>query len=130
MKQAARILLLAMLLVALPLRGYAGVLMAFCESQHGGTSAVEGLAHEHGDGHHGEGRHHDAGTDASGTTGGPSHAASVCSVCASCCASADLSSIGTSGVEFQFPDSNPIPFFGRQVSGFIPDHLDRPPLPL
>ena len=123
MKHTARIVLLALLLAALPLRGYAGVLMALCESHHGGAVAAEAPAHEHGDSHH-----HDAGVDAS--DGGLSHAASVCSICASCCAGAGLAPDTSYGVAFQAPDSNRIPFFGRQVSGFVPDHLDRPPLPL
>ena len=125
MKHTARIVLLALLLAALPLRGYAGVLMALCESHHGGIAAVEGQAQEHGDSYR-----HDAAPNAGDENGGSSHAASVCSICASCCASASLASDTNYGVAFQAPDSNRIPFFGRQVSGLVPDHLDRPPLPL
>ena len=121
MKRASRIILLVMLLAALPLRGYAGVLMALCESGHGGAPVAEEHAHEHGDSHH---------SDAAGGAGSPSHAASVCSVCASCCASAGLAPETNQGVVFQAPDTDRIPFFGHQVSGFDPDHLDRPPLPL
>ena len=125
MKHTARIVLLALLLAALPLRGYAGVLMVLCESHHGGAVAAEAQAHEHGDSHH-----HDAGAGASGGAGGTSHAASVCSICASCCAGAGLAPDTNYGVAFQAPDSNRIPFFGRQVSDFVARHLDRPPLPL
>ena len=125
MKHTARIALLALLLAALPLRGYAGVLMALCESHHGGAAVTEAQAHEHGDSHQ-----HDVGAGAADGAGGPSHAASVCSICASCCAGASLAPDANHGIAFQAPDSNRIPFFGRQVSGFVPDHLDRPPLPL
>ena len=125
MKHAARIALLAMMLAALPLRGYAGVLMALCDSHHGGVAVAEEHAHEHGDSHH-----HDAGANTAEGAGGASHAASVCSICASCCTSAGLAPDTSVGVAFQSPDSNRIPFFGRQVSGFVPRHLDRPPLPL
>ena len=121
MRHAARIALLALLLAALPLRGYAGVLMALCESHHGGVAVADGHAHEHGDSHQ-----HDADEGA----GNPSHAASVCSICASCCASAGLAPEAKHGIVFQTPDTNRIPFFDRQVSGFVPEHLDRPPLPL
>ena len=121
MKRASRIILLVMLLAALPLRGYAGVLTALCESHHGGAAVAEGQAHEHGDSHH---------HDADDNNDDPSHVASVCSVCASCCASASIAPDMKIAVAYQFPDSNPIPFFGRQVSGFVPGHLDRPPLPL
>ena len=72
MKHAARIALLIMLLVALPLRGYAGVLMAFCESQHGGAAVAEENAYEHGDNHH-----HNADANADDELGGPSLAASL-----------------------------------------------------
>ncbi len=120
MKHAARIALLAMLLAALPLRGYAGVLMALCEGQHGGTGTSHEQAHEHDDGHQ-----HQA---PSGDSGDSSHAASMCSVCASCCASAGLAAPSILGVVFQHPGTPPIPFLVRQVSGFVSDHLDRPPL--
>ena len=121
MRRAVKALILVLLLAALPLRGYAGVLMALCESGHGGAPVAEEHVHEHGDS-----RHHDA----AGGAGSPSHAASVCSVCASCCASAGLAPETNQGVVFQAPDTDRIPFFGHQVSGFVPDHLDRPPLPL
>ena len=121
MKHAARIVLLAMLLASLPLRGYAGVLAGLCASHHGGAAVVEDHAHKHGDSHQ-----HDADDGA----GNPSHAASVCSICASCSASAGLAPEAKRGIVFQTPDINRIPFFGRQASGFVPEHLDRPPLPL
>lgn len=119
MKRASRLILFAMLLAALPLRGYAGVLMALCESHHGGAATAQEHVHEHGD------SHHDSGDDVES----PSHAASVCSICASCCASAGLAAQSMQlGVVFQPPGTNRIPFLDRQVSGFVPEHLDRPPL--
>lgn len=110
-----------MLFAALPMRGYAGVLMALCESHHGGAAVAEEHMHEHGDGHH-----HDSDEGADGA----SHAASVCSICASCCASASLGPEMSHGIAFQMPDALRIPFFDSQVSGFVPEHLDRPPLAL
>ena len=123
MKHAARIALLAKLLAALPMRGYAGVLMALCEGQHGCTGISHEQAHEHDVSHH-----HEAPSSDSGDSGNPSHAASMCSVCATCCASAGLAAPAGKGVVFQHPGTPPIPFLVRQVSGFVPDHLDRPPL--
>ncbi|MEO8144639.1 MAG: hypothetical protein ABI654_10530 [Betaproteobacteria bacterium] len=125
MKTVLRTLLLALLLAALPLRGYASVLMVLCDSHHGGVAAVEGQAQERGDSHH-----HDADPNAGEETSGPSHAASVCSACATCCASASIAPDANIGVVFQSPASSRIPFFGRQVPGFVPGHLDRPPLSL
>ena len=120
MKHAARLVLVIMLLAALPLRGYAAVLTAFCESGHGGVAVTEEHAHEHGDS-----QHHD---DNSGN--GLSHVASVCSICASSCASAGLASEATRVVVSQSPGTSRIPFFDRQVSGFVPEYFDRPPLAL
>ncbi len=119
MRRFAKALILVLLLAALPLRGYAGVLMAFCEPSHGGAPAAMEHAHENG-----ESRHHGDGTP------GPSHAASACSICVSCSASASLAPEANHGVAFQAPGTNRIPFFDRQVSGFVPEHLDRPPLAL
>ena len=110
-----------MLFAALPMRGYAGVLMALCESHHGGAAVAEEHVHEHTDSHH-----HDSDEGA----GGASHAAPVCSICATCCASASLAPEMGHGIAFQIPATLRIPFFGSQVSGFVPDHLDRPPLSL
>ena len=121
MKHAARIALLALLLAALPLRGYAGVLMALCEGHHGGTGTSQDQhAHEHDDSHQ-----HEA---PGGDSDNPSHAASMCSVCASCCAGAALAAPSSLGVVSQPPGTTRIAFLVRQVSGFVPEHLDRPPL--
>jgi len=118
-KRTCRIVLLVMLLAALPLRGYAGVLMALCESHHGGAAVAEDHMHEHADSHH-----HDSDEGA----GGPSHAASVCSVCASCCAGASLAPDAPRVAVVQSPVSDRIAFFDRPTSGHVPEHLDRPPL--
>jgi hypothetical protein len=121
-KHTVRIALLALLLAALPLRGYAGVLMAICEGHHGGYAAVQEHAHEPGDSHH-----HESLDEGTGT---PAHAASVCSVCASCCAGAGLAAPSLQGVVIQPPGTSRILSLDRQVSGFVPEHLERPPLAL
>jgi len=108
-----------MLLAALPLRGYAGVLTALCESHHAGAAAAQDLVHEHGGGHH------DDSADGGGKT---ENAASVCSICASCCAGAALAAQSIQGVVIQPPGTHRILFLPRQDSGFVPEHLDRPPL--
>jgi hypothetical protein len=125
MRHAARIALLALLFAALPLRGYAGVLMALCEGQHGGNGTSQEYAHGQHAHEHGNTHQHEA---PGGDSGNASHAASVCSVCASCCASAGLAAPSDLEVVFQPPSTIRIPFLVRQVSGFVPDHLDRPPL--
>jgi hypothetical protein len=118
-KRLSRLLLLASLLAVLPLRGYAGELMALCETHHGGVATAQEHVHEHDNSHH----------DDSGNGGGnQSHTASVCSICASCCAGASLAPHAPNVAPAQAPGSDRITFSGRRSSGFVPEHLDRPPL--
>jgi len=116
MKPVLRVLLVALLVAALPLRGTAGVLMPFCDTQHGGAEA----AHEHGDDHS-----HEADENA----GDPTHTASVCSLCASCCAGAGLANVAFAfPAAFGVPGTCRIPFLACAASGHVPGHPDRPPL--
>jgi hypothetical protein len=119
MSRTAKALILALLLAALPFRGYAGVLTALCEAHHGGAAASPEHGHEHGDG-----RHHDA--DDGG--GAATHTASLCSICASCCAGASLAPDAPPVVALRSPGSEPIAFVDRGASGFVPEQFDRPPL--
>ena len=119
MKRLSRLLLLVLLLTALPLRGYAGELRALCEAHHGGAATAQEHVHQHGNSHH----------DDSGDSGGiPAYIASVCSICASCCAGASLAPDAPLVALPQAPGSDRITFFDRRPSGFVPEHLDRPPL--
>lgn len=119
MIRVSRIMLLVLLLAALPLRGYAGGLMALCEAHHGGVAAAQGHAHEHG-----ESLHEDSGDHG----GVPAHTASVCSICASCCAGASVAPDSPLVAFAQAAASDRIVFFVRCLSGIVPEHLDRPPL--
>ena len=118
MKRTYRIVLFVVLLAALPLRGYAGVLTALCESHHGGAAAAQEHVHEYGDGVHVD----------SGDGGDPAHAPSVCSICASCCAGASLAPDAPRVAVFQAQGSDLVAFFDRRAAGFVPAQLDRPPL--
>lgn len=117
-----RIVLFALLLAALPLRGYGGVLMAMCEGHHSGAATAQAHAHEHGDSHPYESLEEGA--------GGPVHAASVCSVCASCCASAGLAAPSIQEVVIQPLATSRVSSPDRQFAGFFPEHPERPPLAL
>ncbi|MFY9315926.1 MAG: hypothetical protein WAO95_10245 [Burkholderiales bacterium] len=120
MKRIVRVVLLVMLFAALPLRGYPAALMALCGGFHdGGTAAAEHVR-ESGDEHR-----HEPSDNGGGIL---THAASVCSVCASCCASAGLAPRLIQGVMFQPPGAFRIPFLDYRFSGFVPESLDRPPL--
>jgi hypothetical protein len=120
-KPAARIALLTILLASLPLRGYAGVLTALCEAHHGGTANAQEHVHELGD------SHHDDSVDGDGPS---AHTASVCSVCASCCAGASLAPDMQCPAVFEAQGSYRIDYFDCRTSGFVPENLDRPPLAL
>jgi hypothetical protein len=120
MRHWLRTLLLLLILAGLPLRGQAGVLMSLCESRHGGAeTAVDHHAH-----HHEDGEAHDHPDDKDAPL------ASVCSACASCCAGAGMAPDAALHFSFQLPGTGRIPFIGRLISGYVPEHLDRPPLPL
>jgi hypothetical protein len=126
-KRLVRLVLLAYLLAALPLRGYAGVVMTLCEGHHGGAAAaIEAEhaehAHDHGDSH--------SHTAAGENSNSPAHAASVCSACASCSLSAGLAVTTNTGLAVAPPGTSRIPFLDCQVAGFVPEHLERPPLAL
>jgi len=121
--RACRIVLLALLFVALPMRGYAGVLVSLCETHHGGSPAAQEHTHQHERGE----SHHDDTADSGAV---PTHAASMCSVCASCCAGASLAPDAPRAAAVQVSGSDRITFFDRSSSGFVPEHLDRPPLAL
>jgi len=118
MTRISRILLFALLLVALPLRGFAGDLMALCDQHHGGAAAVQESSQDQGGIHDDRGNHGEV----------PAHTASVCSVCASCCAGASL--VPDSPMVGLPPTatSDRIAFLLRRFSGVVPEHLDRPPL--
>ena len=112
-----------LLLVALPLRGYASAIKALCDAHHGGAQAVEleQVLHEHADGHdHGPQPHagHDSG------------AATLCSLCATCSVGAPLASESPRMVTLDVPRLAQIPYVTRYVPGFSPDPRDRPPLDL
>lgn len=118
MTRISRILIFALLLAALPLRGFAGDLMVLCGEQHGGSAAVQGHAQDDGGGHDGHGDHGDV----------PAQTASVCSVCASCCAGAGLVPDAPAVGLPPAATSDRIAFLPRRFSGIVPEHLDRPPL--
>ena len=122
MRRLAKILIVLLVLAVLPLRGYAGAVMALCEAHHGGASAAHEHAHAHGD-------THDHGTRDGGAEN-TSHTASVCSLCTSCCVSASLAPDSAHSIAFVHSGVGRISFVDRRFSGFVPDNPDRPPLPL
>lgn len=122
MRGLARILIVLLLLVALPLRGYAAIAAGLCDAHHGGTGTAHAAAHDHADGHG-----HEADT---GNKSESSEFASVCSLCASCSVGASLAPDAIHAVALEPAGASAIPFYGFIASGLAPDTLDRPPLSL
>ena len=121
MRTLLKTLLVLALFAALPLRGYAGVMVAHCDAHQGGDQAAHQSVHEHGS-EHGHGSQ-DGEADQSAF-------ASVCSLCAACSVAAPLVSDSPRPVAFAPQGASRIPFLERHAPGFSPDHPDRPPLVL
>ena len=131
----ARYLIGFLLVLAIPAQGLAAAAAGMCMAlgHHAGEAAPV-MDHGHAGDHHGggdaaaEGGHGQHSTDhssASQDSSGNAH----CPPCSSCCAAATIApavNIGSS-------DASPfVAILARQyaIAGFLPDELDRPPLPL
>lgn len=108
--------LLVLMLAVLPLRALAAVTTGFCA-----------FAHEHGaPAHHADASHEPHERDSPAH----SHDASPCSSCVAHCSSAALAPF-TPPASFAVPAATERSVLHeRSVAGFIPDHLDPPPLAL
>lgn len=109
---------LILMLAAIPLRGMAGVIAAFCDSQHHGAGQIthaEFVGAEHEATSHGEAGD---GLDAK------------CSHCSACSVNSPLVSGPAHGIADAGSGALPISFLQRSVPGRLPAQLDRPPLVL
>jgi len=115
MRRGLKALLVVVLLGLLPLRAVAAVTIGFCAAGHQQTAVAADAAHGHGTQH---GQHEPK---------APGDLNPGCSYCAEHCAGAtfvapsECSSVAVAG-------AGPIPFGGLFAAGFVPDHLERPPL--
>lgn len=144
MKSLARLLILFIAFVALPLRSVAAVSGGPCAAMHGaGQQVVQGLqgghaalgAQAHGGhpGHapveahaaHGHGAH--AGAGPAGATGDEDSAAGRCSLCVAHCGGVSFVPVVQRTLDLAAGGSDRIEFLGRQPAGHVPDILDRPP---
>ena len=103
-----------LLLVIVPLRGLAAVTVGFCAMGH-----HEAPAQAHGQ--HG-GQHHEAPADPQGKAG--------CGVCVEHCSSASFAVPAPLDTLLSIERSGRIALGERFAAGFVPDHLDPPPLAL
>jgi hypothetical protein len=110
--------LLILTLAAIPLRGMAGVIAAFCEPQHHGAAQ---MTHAECDGcEHDAIPHEQPGDDAS----------AKCGHCSACSVNASLVSEAAHGIAIANPGELPILFRDRSLPVRFPERLERPPLAL
>jgi hypothetical protein len=114
---AFRILILLLIVVALPLRGYAAVAAELCAAHHGGAQAVHAAEHDHDSAH-----------ETVGHDGDHPSSVSICSHCASCSVGTSLAPDSAHPVAAVVAGADRIPFFDARKPGHVPDHPDRPPL--
>lgn len=111
--------MLILMLVAIPLRGMAGVISAFCEPQHHGVGQMthgECVSCEHDASHHDEA----PGDDSS----------AKCGHCSACSVNASLVSESGRGISIASTGALPILFRDRSLPVRFPERLERPPLAL
>jgi hypothetical protein len=124
--------LLILLLIAVPLRGYAATAMQLCGFSHHGPQATASHgahdhdAHEHASPAHHEDHHHDGDVSTPGNDGAGSTA---CSLCGACCVGASASPHSSKALMFA-SHSTAIPFVSPAFSVVVLDGADRPPLDL
>jgi hypothetical protein len=116
-RRILRIVIVLLIAAALPLRGFAALAAELCADHHGGAQAAHAADHDHGSDH-----------DPSGHDGDHHSTASICSHCASCSVGASLAPDFARDVSALVAGADRIPFFGARESGYVPDHLERPPL--
>ena len=109
---------LILMLVAIPLRGMAGVIAAFCEPRHHGAGQMthadcEGCGHD--------ATHHEEPGDDSNAK---------CGHCSACSVNASLVSESARGISIAGAGASPILFRDRSLPVRFPQRLDRPPLAL
>ena len=124
MSRLAKALILFLVFAALPLRGYAGVVMALCESHHGnGAAAAQ-------DAHHGASGHGEAAAGNDGHHGDGDLNASICSLCSACSLGATLAPDSPQQIGISPAGTFRVPFLHRRVASHTPENPDRPPLVL
>ena len=107
-----KIALLALLLVLVPLRAMAEMTIGFCAFPHHDSAAGAGAAADHGAAHHEHGKTPDS-------NGAGDHCASVSFLASA----APLSLPAAAAADLVVRGE-------RFAAGFVPDHLDPPPLAL
>ncbi|WP_394778732.1 hypothetical protein [Undibacterium sp.] len=131
MKKLARLFLLCMLMLAIPLQGIAAGTMLFCGAGHHQMADAPVAASPQGHEHH----HHNgaASADSAASSSGQDHLHSLataakdkCSSCAACCVGAVMVTAFADAV-LSRPSSEKIDLVFSSSAGHISDGLERPP---
>lgn len=126
MRDPIRFLLTVMLLLALPLQGYAAASMLRCAPSHHGVAQAQSPLHAAHHGHAadaGHAAHHDAGT--AGDTD-HAHGKYGCSACAACCVGGALTASPSGVAASSQLHERPLPVL-QTFAAFITDGPERPP---
>lgn len=119
MRSMSKAVVVLLMLMALPMRGYTAVAAGLCDMSSGAAQAIQASAHDHSPAEALVA--HDDATDSPG-------AASVCSACAGCCVGPSQAPSAARPMPSGPIGADRIPFFGKQLPVHVPDRLDRPPL--
>ncbi|HTD05510.1 hypothetical protein [Undibacterium sp.] len=134
MKKLARLFLLCLLMLAIPIQGIAAATMLFCEAGHHHAAAEQGepLQHQHRH-HHDADAKADQADQADQISSAAGHHQSLakmvkdkCSSCAACCIGAALvTAFADSAISS--PSSEKIDLVFSSHLGHVSDGLERPP---
>lgn len=114
MERTLKTALVVLMLVLVPIRALAAVTTGFCSLVHEHGAPTEHAMHEHGS------HDHD----------GPAHSHDTCSTCAAHCSSASFAPSAVPIALLAVASAAPRAAQERFAAGFVPDHLDPPPLSL
>lgn len=116
-------LLVWLMLLALPLQGYAAASMALCKS----GMPAQPPAHVHDAGAAGHHAHAPVQAQAAGEHCASPSDMSKCSTCATCCAGAIMAPAVHQLALARPAGSQPIPYVSMHVTSHVPCALERPP---
>ena len=129
MRRTIRTYLSCLIMVAIPLHGFAASSMILCGPHHDALAQRAAAAHDHGDSH----AHHPhdvASPNEGDDTQLDDFLKSLgvkCSACAACCALSAMPVTAMPALTFVPSISVAVPFFGSSYAGIVPDGLERPP---
>ena len=130
MPRAIRTFLSCLIMLAIPLHGFAAASMIFCGPHHAALAQrADSAHHDHGEDHAHHHPHAAPATDAdeTGLAGFVKFFSVKCSACAACCSLSAMPATPMPALNFLPSISVAVPFFGSSYAGIVPDGLERPP---